>query len=323
MTASPASVSPVATRDLLRHVPPNCAPLESRRGEETGEEIVELSFRGFRYDCRVLHTRTARTEPILMLGGAAQDKYSWARFEPRFTEVASVVSVDLPGWGNSDVLPARYDMAFLADAARHALDRIGVRKVNLVGACYGGTIGLRFAQRHPEHVARLLLVGARRTLSEPLRETFLRTVEALGDHRRDDFARSVVELLAPVLDQAPTRRGAALSRLLERQFLRMPEGQAERFGENAARMLRHQLCGPDPLPPAPTLFVHGEHDRYAPPAHGDEMAAHVPGARVAVMPAAGHMVQLEQPEVITDLVVRFFTDQSLDHLPLTLYSARN
>ncbi|MGP3922032.1 alpha/beta fold hydrolase [Streptomyces sp. 8N616] len=314
MTASPASASAVAAPGLSFAAP--------RRPGQAEEELCRLSFRGFRYECRVLRQRDARTAPILLLGGAAQDKYAWARHEPRLAEITTVLTVDLPGWGGADALPARYGMDFLADAVLHTLDRNGIRTANVMGACYGGVISLRFAQRHPDRVARLALVGTRRTLPGPLRETFRFGVELLRRKEQAEFARRAAELFAPLADRAVVRRRGAVYRLLERQFQQMTPGQVDRFVLNTERLLRHPLYDPEPVPPpVATLFVHGEHDRFSSPGHGREMAADLPGSRVAVMEAAGHMIPLERPDDFTDLLVRFFTDEPLDELPLWLGGA--
>jgi pimeloyl-ACP methyl ester carboxylesterase len=317
LTASPVSASPVAARLPGLSL---AAPRDPGRVEE---EVRELSFGGFRYECRVLWQRAARTAPVLLLGGAAQDKYAWARHEPSLAEVSTVITVDLPGWGSADALPVRYGMDFLADAVGHTLDRTGVRTANIMGACYGGVIGLRFAQRHPDRVARLALVGTRRTLPDPLRDAFQLGVELLRRKEQAEFARRAAELFAPLADRVVVRRRGAVSRLLERQFQEMSPGQVDRFVKNTERLLRHPLYDSDPLPPVATLLVHGEHDRFSSPGHGREIAADLPGSRVAVMEAAGHMIPLERPDDFTDLLLRFFTDQPLDDLPLSLHAAEN
>lgn len=321
LTLSPAVAAAIAARLPDPSLsPPRRPGAPPGRPGRVAEELYELSFRGFRYDCRVLRQRHALTEPVLLLGGAAQDKYAWTRHEPRLTEICTVVTVDLPGWGSADALPAHYDMAFLADAVAHTLDRTGFGTANVMGACYGGAVGLRFAQRHPDRVERLALVGTRRTLTAPLRNAFRLGVDLLGRQEQEEFARRAAELFAPLADRAVVRRRSAVSRLLEGQFLHMTASQADRFVKNTERLLRHPLHGSEPLPDVPALLVHGEYDRFAPPAHGREIAAELPAARVAVMEAAGHMIPLERPDDFTDVLLRFFTDRLLDGLPLRLHA---
>ncbi|MEC4019377.1 alpha/beta fold hydrolase [Streptomyces sp. H27-D2] len=275
----------------------------------------QLSFGGFRYDCRVLWQRRGSAAPVLMLSGAAQDKYAWTRQEPRLSELGTVVTVDLPGWGASDVLPSHYGMDFLADAVGHTLTELGLGTVNVMGACYGGVIALRFAQRHPERLERLALVGTQHSLPDAARTAFQHGLDLLRRREQDKFAEGAVALFAPLRDAAVIRRRGAVARLLRRQFQQMSPDQVERFVANTERLLRHPLHGLGRAAAVPTLLVHGEHDRFTSVDHGRELAATLPGSRIAVVRNAGHMIPLERPDDFTDLLLRFFTDQSLDDLP--------
>ncbi len=59
---------------------------------------------------------------------------------------------------------------------------------------------------------------------------------------------------------------------------------------------------------APTLILVGEHDRLTPPALSQTLQAGIRGARLAVVPGAGHLPNLEQPETFNRLVEAFLRD---------------
>lgn len=59
---------------------------------------------------------------------------------------------------------------------------------------------------------------------------------------------------------------------------------------------------------APTLFVWGAEDRLGPPALADEMASLMPDARTMTVPDAGHLVWLDQPEVVARVVLDFLAE---------------
>lgn len=84
---------------------------------------------------------------MLLLGGSSQDRYSWQSHEKWLAPLCTLITVDLPGYGSSDFLPASYDIDFLGDAVQHMLTEVGVPSVNLFGGCFGEVVGLRFAQR--------------------------------------------------------------------------------------------------------------------------------------------------------------------------------
>ncbi|KUI38704.1 alpha/beta hydrolase [Mycobacterium sp. IS-1496] len=87
----------------------------------------------------------------------------------------------------------------------------------------------------------------------------------------------------------------------------------------AAARFRRPGLEPPPPPSAtrpydriavPTLIVEGERDKLLPPGWAAEIAGQIPGARSAVVPAAGHCPQIEQPAAVTELLFEFFADVS-------------
>ena len=92
-------------------------------------EERDLTFEGFAYTCRIVHQGAPRTAPLLLLGGSSQDRYSWQSHEGRLAPLCTLITVDLPGYGSSDFLPARYGIDFLADTVRHMLTEVGVPEV--------------------------------------------------------------------------------------------------------------------------------------------------------------------------------------------------
>jgi len=54
----------------------------------------------------------------------------------------------------------------------------------------------------------------------------------------------------------------------------------------------------------PTLIACGDRDLLTPAKHSEEMAAVLPDSELVIVPGAGHLVQLEQPEVINDALLR-------------------
>ncbi|WP_197375080.1 alpha/beta fold hydrolase [Mycolicibacterium baixiangningiae] len=85
----------------------------------------------------------------------------------------------------------------------------------------------------------------------------------------------------------------------------------------AAARFRRPGLEPPPPPSAsrpygritvPALIVEGERDKLLPRGWAAEIAGQISGARSAVIPAAGHCPQIEQPAVVTDLLLDFFAD---------------
>jgi 3-oxoadipate enol-lactonase len=60
----------------------------------------------------------------------------------------------------------------------------------------------------------------------------------------------------------------------------------------------------------PTLIVVGEADSLTPPEHARSMAQAIPGARLAIVPGAGHLPPVEQPSATTQILQDFLRSLS-------------
>jgi pimeloyl-ACP methyl ester carboxylesterase len=281
------------------------------------ERVTPLAFGGFKYECRVLVRPDPVLAPILLLGGAFQDKFSWLRHEATIGARASVVTVDLPGWGAADRLPSGYGLDFLADALHHMIVELGLPPLNVMGGSYGGVVAYRLAQRHPADVRRLVLCGTALHIPQATRSRAQHTVELVRAGDMDRFVRSTLSLF---LCQDPERdvlRRRSIARLLERQLRALTPDEAHKYVDNTERVLASALpAGPPPT--CRTLVVTGEHDCLTTAELCRAMAARCPDARFAAVRQADHLLPLERPDEFVDLLLRFYTDQPVDALPYVI-----
>ncbi|MDN3270901.1 alpha/beta hydrolase [Streptomyces sp. MA15] len=278
-------------------------------------EERELEFRGFAYTCRIVRQNAPRTAPLLLLGGSSQNRYSWQGHEKWLAPLCTLITVDLPGYGSSDFLPARYDIDFLGDAVQHMLTEIGVPEVNLFGGCFGEVVGLRFAQRHPESVRRIIFAAAAIRLPELYREAVPRLSQAL---ERGDIAQAadgLVRLFMSNPDAGKVRRHAAVARLLQHQFTNQTPDDIRKAVEHNIRLMTHGPYRPLPVPRVPALVFTGEYDTLCTPEMGRELAATMPGALFTTVKEADHLVTVERRQESADLIARFCTDRPIGGLP--------
>lgn len=280
------------------------------------EQIQPLSYGGFKYECRVVRRQGgvpdgSRLAPILLIGGAFQDKYSWTRHEAILTPLTTVVTVDLPGCGTADTLPAEYGVEFLADAVHHLIVEIGLPAVNVMGGSYGSAVAYQLAQRHPEVLNRLLLCGTAIRIPDPVRANAQTTVDLLLAHRLDCFANSVVEMFLCQDRTRPVRRRLAIARMLAARLRAVTPDEIDKYVQNTRRLLDDRPRPSGVGPAMPTLVVTGEHDTFTTPALCREAAATCLDARFTTVRESDHLLPLERMEEFLDLMVRFFADESL------------
>jgi pimeloyl-ACP methyl ester carboxylesterase len=215
---------------------------------------------------------------------------------------------DLRGFGGSDeALPE--SIAALADDVVALLDAVHVAGPAVIcGISMGGYVAQHVAARHPDRVAAVILVA-----------TKLEADSAEARAGRTDLAAKVGRLGLGILadamiprllaDSAEARRApgrADVESLLRRTIL------AQRV-ETVQTALAALGARPDMTEPlrqlrAPALLVAGAEDAITPPECLQTAEAIIPRAKLLIVPAAGHMVPLEQPAVFNAAVLEFLRE---------------
>lgn len=100
---------------------------------------------------------------MLLLHGFPSSSHMFRDLIPRLADRFHVIAPDMIGFGHSDAPPAQdfdYSFAKLTDVTEQLLESLGIDRYHLYMQDYGGPIGLRLAERHPERVLGLIVQNA-------------------------------------------------------------------------------------------------------------------------------------------------------------------
>jgi 2-succinyl-6-hydroxy-2,4-cyclohexadiene-1-carboxylate synthase len=185
---------------------------------------------------------------------------------------------------------------------------LGAPRVDVVGYSMGARIALRLAVAHPDAVGRLVLEAPSAGIADPA----ARAARAATDAERARLlVREGVEAFAARWEAEPVLagEGALPADVRTRQAAirrsHAPLGLAASLvygGQGAMEPLHDRLTAVV----APTLVVAGSDDPVR--ARAEEVAAAIPGARLAVIPGAGHAPHLERPDRFHALLFDFLTE---------------
>lgn len=92
--------------------------------------------------------RMGSGEPLLLLHGLGTTREDFAELAPRLAREYDVLSVDLPGHGQSPRIRRRASVQSLTDIVAADLDQLGLDRVHIVGNSLGGRLALELARRH-------------------------------------------------------------------------------------------------------------------------------------------------------------------------------
>nr|WSY57671.1 4-carboxymuconolactone decarboxylase [Streptomyces sp. NBC_00886] len=237
--------------------------------------------------------------PVLILGPSLGT--TWHMFDRQVPELAKqwrVFRFDLPGHGGSPAHPTG-SVSDLADRLLATLDALGVQRFGYAGCALGGAAGLELALRHPERVASLALIAASPRFGTA--DEFRQRGVIVRTNGLDPIART-----SP--DRWFTGGFAAAQPAITEWAVQMvrttdPGCYIAACEALAAFDVRSELGRIG----VPTLVLVGSDDQVTGPAEARTLVAGIPDARLAVVPGASHLVPVEQPAAVTDLLVRHFS----------------
>lgn len=237
--------------------------------------------------------------PVLILGPSLGTTWHmWDRQIPELVQQWRVFRYDLPGHGGAPAHPA-VSVGDLADRLLGTLDGLGVERFGYAGCALGGAVGVQLALRHPGRVASLALIAASPRFGTP--DEFRQRGVVVRTNGLDPIART-----SP--DRWFTAGFAAAQPAITEWAVQMvrttdPGCYIAACEALAAFDVRSELGQIG----VPTLVLAGSDDQVTGPAEARTLVAGIPDARLAVVPGASHLVPVEQPAAVTDLLVRHFS----------------
>ena len=245
--------------------------------------------------------------PIVLLHPFPVHHEFWAPVAPKLSTRYLLLLPDLRAHGRSEVGRGTATMSKHADDLLRLLQAQQIPRAVFVGVSIGGYILFEFWRKYSERVAALVLSNTRAEPdTEQGRANRLKSIE---DARLRGTA-PFVDAQSQNLIGESTRRNrpdivATARRLMQRLTVdglaAVQQGMAER---------------PDSLPTLrgidiPTLVIAGEEDTLSPLATVQGMQRHIPGAKLAMIPKAGHYAALENSEEFARVLRQFLDSLQL------------
>jgi pimeloyl-ACP methyl ester carboxylesterase len=229
-------------------------------------------------------------------------------YELGFLERTGGLAVDLPGFGRSGK-PGnlQYTIDEYARFLERFLDFLEIERVSLVMHDWG-SVGLAFAQRHPERVARLVVINAVPLLPGFRWHRVARVwrTPLLGELMMGSTGRYTLRRASAESNSTPGPLGEAwLDTVLDHFDQGTQRAILRLYRSSPAEVLA--TAGSDlGLLTMPTLVVWGAADPYIPARFGAQYARTLPNAELVEISDAGHVPWLDRPDVI-DRVTEFLT----------------
>nr|WP_314495081.1 alpha/beta fold hydrolase [uncultured Chryseobacterium sp.] len=210
-------------------------------------------------------------EPLLMLHGNSGSIRDFYQQIPELAKYFKVIAVDTRAQGKSiDKTEKDFTYKIFADDMKALIDDLGLKKVNIAGWSDGGNTGLEFALKFPEHLNKLMTIGANAS------------VDGVDDELVSNFRMSLKAM----------------------QY----ENKPEKFNER--RLLKLMLKEPNISNKdlnkiqSEVLVIAGEKDVIK-PEHSELLSKQIPNAKLKIYKDATHMIPFENADQLTKDIIEF------------------
>jgi pimeloyl-ACP methyl ester carboxylesterase len=233
--------------------------------------------------------------PLVLVHAFPMDRRMWLRQITGLSDRFRVITLDLPGFGQSGPAPAGFSIDSAAGIISEWLHEIGVKeRVILGGVSMGGYISMAFARHHSDQLRGLILANTRPTGDD---ETTKANRAKMIELARNQGSQAVIESM--ISEKSRTEQPDLAEAVRALGASQHPDGVAA-----AIEALRDRPDATEGLKKisVPTLVIVGAEDAITPVPHAEQIANAVPGAKLEVIPHVGHLSNMEAPEEFNRLV---------------------
>lgn len=240
--------------------------------------------------------------PLVLLHAFPLSSAMWLEQRQGLANRFRVVTPDLRGFGGSRLGADDPSVDLMADDVAHLFRRLGLQRAVVGGLSMGGYVAMALCRRHPDLVLGVVLASTRAAADTgAVRENRLRQAEAIDG---DGTVQVLLDEVLPGLVGPTTYRQRALVYGRVRGLVQATPPPA------AAWALRAMAGRPESFETlrglkVPALVMVGDEDTLATEDEARAMADALPNAELLVIPRAGHLCAVEQPDLFNQAVAEF------------------
>lgn len=225
----------------------------------------------------------------------------WDEQIAAFKDRYRILAYDTRGHGATDAPAGAYTLDMLAEDARALLDAVGVKRCHWAGLSMGGMIGQTFALKYPGVFQTLTLADTSSRIpaeAAPIWAERIKVAESQGmqPHVEPTLGRWFTEPYR----KSGAKRVADVAALIASTPVAGYVGCCQAIPKlNTTARLKEIKC--------PILIIVGEQDMGTPVAMSREIHDNAPGSKLAILPSASHLSNIEQPAAFNHALAEFLS----------------
>ena len=237
-------------------------------------------------------------QPVVLVHGLGLSSDMWHYQVPALAERYRVITIDARGFGQTSKPRGPYEMGMYVEDLLQLLNFLGFERTILIGLSMGGGIVQSFALSHLDRVLALGLISTGSDHTDSSRAAFFSNADTVEREGMSPFIESVVpKYFAP---DSLHHKATEVARILKTELANDPRAWAAASRVNGTRNWTQQLgritC--------PVLYIGGALDPSA-PRRAETYPRYLPDVEVHLLPGVAHLLPLEVPEKVNELLLRF------------------
>lgn len=258
------------------------------------------------------HPATAECTPIVFIGGAFQNAWSFVREVKHFFPQRPIILLDLPGQGQNTQLSESLTFDDFADLIARFLDEQGLRTVIPIGLSYGSGMACALAKRHPERVECVVLCGSTPQIRPRVGTTLRLSFSSLDEGRVDAFAAGVVHHLINLPHRAATNVTDRLIEAIRAGMVELTPNERTRYRDNSSRLFRERF---DARVSPRMVVCTARHDHFTPPFEGVALASQGAASEFVIIEQGDHLSPIENARTHIALYDAFINGRPCSSVP--------
>ncbi len=240
--------------------------------------------------------------PLVLLHAFPLDRSMWQPQLAALADVARVIALDLPGFGES--APAAFTIDGVADVVAEFLAALDIPKATVGGLSMGGYVALALARNHADRLSALILADTRAGVDDTNAKANRDKAVALAEEKGSAalFEGMVSKVLCDLTRSSRPEVVARVKAIAAKQpaAIVVAALAALRDRPDANRGLKDIAV--------PTIVLVGEHDAVTPPLSSANLSAQIRGCKLVHIPDAGHLSSVENPDAFNAAVRGFLAN---------------
>jgi pimeloyl-ACP methyl ester carboxylesterase len=245
---------------------------------------------------------------LVLVHGSNASLFTWSPWVERLSQDFRVVTMDMPGHGLTGAVPNDdYSQEGMVKFTLEVADRLGLTRFAIGGNSMGGGVAARLAEEHPGRVTKLILVDAAgMPTSQGDRIPLAFRLARLPVVNRLMLYITPRAIVREGLQDAIVRKQIIDERMIDLywDFARM-EGSREATLKRFSLPWGHDVERDIGKIRAPTLILWGAQDHLIPVEAAYKFHKAIPGSKLKIFPATGHIPMEEVPDESADIVRSF------------------